>query len=100
MYLAVTLLHKVLIYKYRIVHPTWVDTPLIQGLKAVKGFNEFVLDADTVAEAIVGQILKGESAQLILPGRFGWLSSVRAWPGWAQTGLRDSIAGFLPSDGH
>jgi hypothetical protein len=54
----------------RIVHPTWVRTPLITTLMEKKEFTEFTLEPETVAEAVVKQVLSGYGAQLILPGRY------------------------------
>jgi hypothetical protein len=69
---------------------------MIALLEKNSSFREFTLDPSTVADAIVGQIFKGEGAQLVLSGRHNWMSSIRAWPGWAQNGLRNSVAGMLP----
>ena len=60
-----------------------------------KDFGDFVLEPETVAEAVVQQILKGESAQIILPARLGMISSVRGWPSWLQEGLRNSVAKIM-----
>jgi hypothetical protein len=79
----------------RIVHPLWVRTPLVHGLVNRKGWKEFTMEPGTVADAIVSQLLKGESAQLILPSRFGIASGVRGWPSWLQQSLRDRGAQLL-----
>ncbi|KIW10140.1 hypothetical protein PV08_11101 [Exophiala spinifera] len=71
-----------------IVHPFWVRTPLTHPLTTRKEWKEFTLEPETVAEAIVAQILKGESAQLILPSRFGFAGGIRGWPGWLQELIR------------
>lgn len=78
-----------------VVHPTWVRTPLIESLFQDREFHEFVLEPDTVAEAVVAQIRKAKSAQLILPGRYGLMSGVRVLPGWMQEILRNSVANLL-----
>lgn len=86
-------------HDHRVVHPTWVRTPLIERLSQKKDFNEFVLEPETVANAVVAQILKGESAQLILPGRYGIaVPSVRGWPSWIQESMRNSVAQVLRRD--
>jgi hypothetical protein len=41
-----------------------------------------------VAEAVVIQIMKVESAQLVLSARYGFVSSMRAWPNWLQENAR------------
>jgi all-trans-retinol dehydrogenase (NAD+) len=72
-----------------------VRTPLTDSLSRKKDFKEYVLEPTTVADAVVSQIFKGESAQLILPGRLGVMSTVRGWPSWLQEGLRNSVANVL-----
>lgn len=66
------------------MHPTWVRTPLIDGLLA-HNFKGFVLEGEEVADAVVKQVLKGESAQLILPPRY-----TACWPvsGAGRAGCR------------
>jgi all-trans-retinol dehydrogenase (NAD+) len=73
---------------HSIVHPTWVRTPLIEMLLARPGWNELTLETETVATAVVRQILKGESAQLVLPGRYSIMAALRGAPSWLQEGLR------------
>ncbi|KAH6683865.1 short chain dehydrogenase/reductase [Halenospora varia] len=82
-----------------VVHPTWVRTPLIEHLSKKKDFKDFVLEPATVANAVVSQIRKAESAQLILPGRYSIMSSARGWPSWLQEGLRNSVANLLRNVG-
>ena len=83
----------------RVVHPTWVRTPLIELLIQRKDFNEFILEASTVADEVVGQILKAESAQLILPGRYNLVPGLRVLPGWMQASMRNSVAKMLRNPG-
>lgn len=74
-----------------VIHPTWIRTPLIDELLRKPGFNDIVLEPGTVADAIVEQVLRGESAQIILPGRLsGLLSTLRGLPSWLQEGVRNS----------
>ncbi|KAL1967658.1 hypothetical protein VTN77DRAFT_2915 [Rasamsonia byssochlamydoides] len=82
-----------------VVHPTWVRTPLIAELLA-PNFNGLVLEAETVADAVVKQVLKGESAQLILPSHYSLLASLRGFPSWLQEGVRSSHAGVLDRSKH
>jgi all-trans-retinol dehydrogenase (NAD+) len=57
-------------------------------LLARPGWNELTLETETVATAVVRQILKGESAQLVLPGRYSIMAALRGAPSWLQEGLR------------
>ncbi|TKA64530.1 hypothetical protein B0A49_10084 [Cryomyces minteri] len=79
----------------RVVHPTWVRTSLIDMLSRKKDFNEFVIEPETVANAVVAQILSRESAQLILTGRYAFATTIRGWPGWLQESARNSVANLL-----
>ncbi|KAJ9666415.1 hypothetical protein H2201_003337 [Coniosporium apollinis] len=72
-----------------VVHPTWIRTPPVNELLRRKPIDGFMLNADTVADAVVDQVLKGESAQLVLPERYNWVPSIRGFPSWLQQGLRD-----------
>lgn len=78
-----------------IVHPTWIRTPLIATVTSKKDFKDFVLEPDTVAEAVVEQVLSGYGAQLILPGRYNMVSLLRGLPSWLQEGMRNSVAEVL-----
>lgn len=77
---------------HSIVHPIWVRTPLTDPLTTRKEWKEFTLEPETVAEAIVAQLLKGESGQLILPSRFGFAGGIRGWPSWLQEVIRGQDA--------
>ena len=73
-----------------VIHPTWIRTPLIDELLRKPGFNDIVLEPETVAETVVKQVLRGESAQIVLPGRLSWfVTSLRGFPSWLQEGLRN-----------
>ncbi len=54
-----------------------------------KRFNGFVLEAQTVADAILKNLFAGNSGQVILPGRIAFWSFLRALPAWLQYGLRN-----------
>jgi all-trans-retinol dehydrogenase (NAD+) len=74
-----------------VIHPTWIRTPLIDELLRKPGFNDIVLEPGTVADVIVEQVLRGESAQIILPGRLSvFLSTLRVLPSWFQELVRNS----------
>ena len=48
-----------------------------------------LLYPESVAEGIVGQVLKGESGRVVVPGSAGYLCHrLRGYPLWIQHGLR------------
>ncbi|KAE9382209.1 putative oxidoreductase,short chain dehydrogenase [Stipitochalara longipes BDJ] len=80
-----------------VVHPTWVRTQLIESLLSQRKITDFVLEPETVAEAVVQQVLSGYGAQLILPARLGPVSGVRGFPSWLQEGIRNGVNRVLES---
>ncbi|KAK5050366.1 hypothetical protein LTR84_003647 [Exophiala bonariae] len=69
------------------VHPMYVRTALTEALVTSaqwKKTPQVLLEAEDVAAAVVAQVLKGESAQLILPPRMGFVTTLRGWPHWMQ----------------
>jgi all-trans-retinol dehydrogenase (NAD+) len=81
---------------HSIIHPTWVKTRMIEDLLKVRKFNDVLLEPQPVADAIVEQILKGESGQVILPKSFNISAPlVRAFPSWLQEKTRSGKAGLL-----
>jgi all-trans-retinol dehydrogenase (NAD+) len=76
-----------------IITPGFVRTPLIQGLTQQKGFLDYVLEPETVAEGIVKRVFVGESGQLILPGFFSFVAPLlRAMPYWMSNRIRNERA--------
>lgn len=80
----------------RSVHPGMIRTPLAENVINSKHYNQFTLEPETVAEAIVSQVLKGESAQLILPARYAYSTTIRGWPSWFQESARNGGAHVVP----
>ena len=72
-----------------LVNQGYTTTPLFKGFYNNSPFLMPSLHPETVAEAIVKQILKGESNQLILPAFANTLSMVAALPHWYQVRLRE-----------
>jgi hypothetical protein len=64
----------------------------VHPLVSRKDWKEFTLEPETVADAVVSQVLKGESAQLILPARFTMIAGLRGWPSWLQQLARGGSA--------
>lgn len=79
----------------RVVNPGWIRTPLIEKLTSNPKFKDPVLEAEDVSSAIVAQVLRGRSGQLILPEALNGASTIRAWPAWLQIALRNKLAGSL-----
>lgn len=82
-----------------VVHPNFVRTPLlgnmIEGLDRA-GVN--LLEPQTVAEAIVKQILSKSGAQIFVPPPASALSGLRGWSTWLQEVVRDG-SGKLAAQG-
>jgi len=73
------------------VHPTYVNTKLINPYSAsLLDTKALVLEPETVADAVVKQVLSGRGAQLILPSYLGVVASARAMPAWFG-----SLIGFI-----
>lgn len=71
-----------------VIQPFWARTPLLDSMPR-KPLN-LLLDPETVANAVVKQVLSGESGQIILPERF-WIigSALRGFPNWVQAIARN-----------
>lgn len=79
--------------KTSIVHPIYVRTRLITSYaSSLQRSRAIVIEPETVANAIVKQILSGRSGQIVLPSWMSAASSARGWPAWLQEILRDSTA--------
>lgn len=76
--------------KTTVVHPGWTRTNLTAPLEGnIKKAGIVMLDSEVVADGIVRQIFKGESAQIILPENMKNAAGLRGWPTWLQELLRD-----------
>ena len=75
----------------------YTKTRLFDGFKPGDGFVVYALEPATVAEAVVKQILKGESGYVWLPEvtakSFG--VAVRGWPVWMQLGFRKRLVDLM-----
>ncbi|KAH7133079.1 short chain dehydrogenase/reductase [Dactylonectria estremocensis] len=78
-----------------VVHPTWVSTPMNSWLRASPTFKEHVIEPEEVASAVVKQVLKGKSGQIILPRWQSITSGIRGFPFWLQEYIRDSQADIV-----
>jgi len=71
-----------------VINQGYTKTPLFQGYYNDSKFLVPTLEPETVAEAIVKQVLTGSSGQIILPGFGALLSFLRGFPHWFQISLR------------
>lgn len=70
-------------------------TALFEGYRNDSRFVAPSLAPETVAEAIVRQVLKGESGQVVLPGLGNLISGIAGWPLWLQHGMRTKYEGLM-----
>lgn len=78
------------------VHQGYTKTPLFEGYNNTKGFLLPTLEPETVAEAVVRQVLTGRSGQLILPALASALPALAALPHWYQHRMRAEGADIMP----
>lgn len=77
-----------------VVHPAYVRTPMLKEnmqSEQWKRQGNFVIEPETVADAIVKQLHSGMGAQLVLPERYWLATGVRGWPSWMQEAVRNSM---------
>ncbi|KAE8149152.1 hypothetical protein BDV25DRAFT_6697 [Aspergillus avenaceus] len=85
--------HKAPGVRTSIVHPIWVQTPLIENLtSAGKTFGQAALTPKMISSAVVEHVLAKKSGQLILPTNAVVLSFARLIPWWLQEWLRDRFS--------
>jgi short-subunit dehydrogenase len=71
-----------------LVNQGYTTTPLFEGYHNDSPFLMPALEPATVAEAIVRQVLRGESGQLVLPAFGNTLTVLSGMPLWYQFRLR------------
>jgi NAD(P)-dependent dehydrogenase (short-subunit alcohol dehydrogenase family) len=71
-----------------LVNQGYTRTALFEGYRSESAFVAPALHPATVAEAVVGQVLSGESGQVVVPGLGNVLSGMAGWPLWVQDGVR------------
>lgn len=75
-----------------IIHPNFVQTPLIEDLQdRLKENGVVFLSSEVVAAEVLAQIFKCRGGQVIIPERESIISTLRAWPNWMQELLRDQL---------
>lgn len=71
-----------------LVNQGYTRTALFEGYDNDSWFVSPTLHPETVADAIVRQVLRGESGQVIVPGLGNLVSGIAGWPLWVQSGMR------------
>lgn len=71
-----------------VVNQGYTRTPLFDGYSNAAPFLLPTLEPETVAEAIVAQVLSGKSGQVIAPAMANGLTALASMPHWYQYGLR------------
>lgn len=79
-----------------VVNQGYTRTPLFEGYNNTKGFMLPTLEPETVAEAIVRQVLSGKSGQIICPALARALPALAALPHWYQYNMRKEGAEIMP----
>ncbi|KAF3768964.1 NAD(P)-binding protein [Cryphonectria parasitica EP155] len=80
-----------------VVNQGYTKTPLFEGYNNSKGFLLPTLEPETVAEAIVRQVLSGQSGQVICPTLASALTGLAAMPHWYQYNMRKDGAEIMPT---
>lgn len=78
-----------------VVHPMWVKTPLTSVFKNMDHILSNQLEPEQVSDAVVNQVLKGKSAQILIPSSLGISCLLRALPNWIQEKMRDDMADMV-----
>ncbi|KAL4962372.1 SDR family oxidoreductase [Aspergillus stella-maris] len=73
-----------------IIHPLYVATPMTSVLQENKSrFRRPFITAGEVSDAVVRQIVRGDSGQVIVPESQWAVAWLRGMPGWVQEVVRD-----------
>ncbi|KAF5665970.1 short-chain dehydrogenase reductase [Fusarium heterosporum] len=78
-----------------IVHPGATNTALFKGYKQNTDFLMPPLEPESVADAVVKQVLSGRSGHVILPGTGAILSALRMLPDWYTIPTRAKAQSFM-----
>lgn len=68
---------------------------MISRLENNGSFSEPLLEPVDVANAIVRQVMSGNSGQVVLPSWMAIVKGMKGWPTWIQERVRDSQQGVL-----
>lgn len=78
-----------------LVNQGYTKTPLFTGFRADNPFIMPALEPESVAEAIVRQILTGKSGHIVKPSFGATMKALRALPHWYSYGLRTKGENFM-----
>ncbi|KAL4903694.1 hypothetical protein BDW74DRAFT_38197 [Aspergillus multicolor] len=82
-----------------LVTQSFVNTGLIGKLTPEDTWLHPLLQPETVAEGVVGQVLSGRSGHVLLPGSTGWMAKCfRGFPGWMQHANRIRLERLMRAD--
>ena len=75
---------------------SWVRTPLVTkaGPERMKKLGN-IMEVEDVGKSISNAIFSCRGGQLILPASGTFMTTLRAWPNWAQEFIRDQAAKML-----
>lgn len=77
------------------VHPGHTKTPLFDGYDQQSGFLMPPQHPESIADAVVRQVLSGNSGSVVLPEVGNMLSALRGFPDWWQVALRAKGGDFM-----
>ncbi|KAJ0417625.1 hypothetical protein BJY00DRAFT_303341 [Aspergillus carlsbadensis] len=90
-----------------VIHPNFVQTPMTNFLfKEGLLSREPLITTKQVAQAVVKQLVGGNSGRVVVPSSRGILAMIRTLPGWMQEKLLDQASkpfyriGHLPAPTH
>ncbi|KAL4792877.1 hypothetical protein BDV19DRAFT_240818 [Aspergillus venezuelensis] len=82
-----------------LVTQSFVRTGFIDKLTPEDTWFNPLLYPETVAEAIVNQVLSGQSGHVLVPGSTGWIAkALRGFPQWFQHSLRLRLERLMRAD--
>lgn len=78
-----------------LVNQGYTKTPLFTGFREDSPFTMPALEPESVAEAVVRQILSGKSGHIIKPSLGATMRALRAMPHWYSYGIRAKGENFM-----
>lgn len=78
-----------------VVHPGHTKTALFTGYNQRTDFLMPQLQPETVADAVVQQVLAGRSGRVVIPGTGMILAALRAMPDWYTAPLRAKAQSYM-----
>lgn len=77
------------------IHPIFIATPLVNKISSnnTQSFYPDLLQPEDVASRVFNQVMKGESANIVIPEKLQISRLLRALPWWVQELIRDRQKG-------